>query len=217
MRGSYPSDRVHRTVPPNQNRKLPSGREWLHEIKHDGLGKISRIVFPRSSRHWPACVRGPASLCGEAVSCDDNGIALASDTVCEPRSWQALESRRWAKSPLLNTQSSPKTTAPAAAKGQSKAKTRQSAMSTVVDAKARCDAQCAVLLSNANGLTYALNSEDVAGQWSARSPRFSPWPAVRFDFDLDQIPRQASIGSPDEKSLSGRGLAAGVWRTLFVC
>ena len=40
---AYPSGRVHRAVPPNQNRyKLPSGREWLHEIKHDGFRVIAR-------------------------------------------------------------------------------------------------------------------------------------------------------------------------------
>ena len=27
---------------PNQNRKLPSGSEWLHEIKDDGFGVIAR-------------------------------------------------------------------------------------------------------------------------------------------------------------------------------
>jgi bifunctional non-homologous end joining protein LigD len=29
-------------VPPNQNRTLPSGRQWLHEIKHDGFRVIAR-------------------------------------------------------------------------------------------------------------------------------------------------------------------------------
>jgi hypothetical protein len=35
------SGRVHRAVPPNQNRKLPSGGLWLHEIKHDGFSRPS--------------------------------------------------------------------------------------------------------------------------------------------------------------------------------
>ena len=38
----YPAGRVHRAVPPNQNRYAASGSQWLHEIKHDGFRIIAR-------------------------------------------------------------------------------------------------------------------------------------------------------------------------------
>jgi ATP-dependent DNA ligase len=39
---AYPAGRVHRAVPSNQTSQLPSGRQWLHEIKHDGFRVIAR-------------------------------------------------------------------------------------------------------------------------------------------------------------------------------
>jgi ATP-dependent DNA ligase len=39
---AYPSGRVHPAVSSHQNDKLPSGSEWLHEIKHDGFRVIAR-------------------------------------------------------------------------------------------------------------------------------------------------------------------------------
>src|SRR5712672_904820 len=90
-----------RTVPagfiapclPSKTDKLPSGREWLHEIKHDGFRIIARKngaqvrLYSRPgndlTRRFPLIVETLARLrsrsCiidGEAVACDDNGIAL---------------------------------------------------------------------------------------------------------------------------------------------
>jgi ATP-dependent DNA ligase len=75
------------------NLKLPSGGEWLHEIKHDGFRVIARkngahvklysrpgndltyrfplIVETLSRLRSRSCV-----IDGEAVACDDNGVAL---------------------------------------------------------------------------------------------------------------------------------------------
>jgi ATP-dependent DNA ligase len=40
---AYPPGRVHRAVClPTKTDKLPSGSEWLHEIKDDGLRIIAR-------------------------------------------------------------------------------------------------------------------------------------------------------------------------------
>jgi ATP-dependent DNA ligase len=40
---AYPPGRVHRAVClPTKTDKLPSGSEWLHEIKHDGFRIIAR-------------------------------------------------------------------------------------------------------------------------------------------------------------------------------
>jgi ATP dependent DNA ligase domain len=63
---------------PTKTDKLPSGSQWLHEIKHDGFRIIARKDgprvrlysrpgndlthrFPRSSRRWHACARALAS------------------------------------------------------------------------------------------------------------------------------------------------------------
>src|SRR5215831_14596180 len=87
-----PPGRVHRAVPPNQNDKLPSGSQWLHEIKHDGFRIIARKtgrqvrLYSRPgndlTRRFPLIVETLARLrsrsCiidGEAVACDDNGVA----------------------------------------------------------------------------------------------------------------------------------------------
>jgi bifunctional non-homologous end joining protein LigD len=76
---------------PTKTDKLPSGGQWLHEIKHDGFRIIARKDgprvrlysrpgndlthrFPRSSRPWQACARSRI-IDGEAVACDDNGVA----------------------------------------------------------------------------------------------------------------------------------------------
>ena len=77
---------------PTKTDKLPSGSQWLHEIKHDGF----RIIAPRMARRcgstavvamtsphrFPLIVETLARLrsrsCiidGEAVACDDNGVA----------------------------------------------------------------------------------------------------------------------------------------------
>src|SRR5262245_31684852 len=40
---AHPPGRAHRAVPPDKNpTKLPSGSDWLHEIKHDGFRVIAR-------------------------------------------------------------------------------------------------------------------------------------------------------------------------------
>ena len=76
---------------PSQTHKLPSGREWLHEIKHDGFRVIARKngaqvrLYSRPGNdltyRFPLIVETLARLrsrsCiidGEAVACDDNGV-----------------------------------------------------------------------------------------------------------------------------------------------
>jgi len=91
---------VARTLPagfiapclPTKTDRLPSGSQWLHEIKHDGFRVIARKDGPRVrlysrpgndlSRRFPLIVDTLARLrsrsCivdGEAVACDDNGVA----------------------------------------------------------------------------------------------------------------------------------------------
>jgi bifunctional non-homologous end joining protein LigD len=77
---------------PTKTDKLPSGSQWLHEIKHDGFRIIARKDGPRVrlysrpgndfTRRFPLIVETLAGLrarsCildGEAVACDDNGVA----------------------------------------------------------------------------------------------------------------------------------------------
>jgi bifunctional non-homologous end joining protein LigD len=75
---------------PNKTDKLPSGSQWLHEIKHDGFRVITRkkgaqVRRSRPGNHlnyrFPLIVETLARLrsrsCiidGEAVACDDNGV-----------------------------------------------------------------------------------------------------------------------------------------------
>jgi len=77
---------------PTKTDKLPSGSQWLHEIKHDGFRIIARKtgaqvrLYSRPgnelTRRFPlideALVRLRSRSCiidGEAVACDDNGVA----------------------------------------------------------------------------------------------------------------------------------------------
>src|SRR5262245_58580856 len=77
---------------PTKTDKLPSGSQWLHEIKHDGFRIITRKngaqvrLYSRPgndlTRRFPLIVETLARLrsrsCiidGEAVACDDNGVA----------------------------------------------------------------------------------------------------------------------------------------------
>jgi ATP-dependent DNA ligase len=77
---------------PIKTTKLPSGSQWLHEIKHDGFRIIARKKGPQVrlysrpgndlTRRFPLIVDALARLrsrsCiidGEAVACDDNGVA----------------------------------------------------------------------------------------------------------------------------------------------
>src|SRR5262249_26932042 len=77
---------------PTKTDKLPSGGEWLHEIKHDGFRIIARKngervrLYSRPgndlTRRFPLIVETLARLrsrsCiidGEAVACDKNGVA----------------------------------------------------------------------------------------------------------------------------------------------
>ena len=77
---------------PIKTDKLPSSREWVHEIKHDGFRVIARKngrgvrLFSRPGNNlthrFPLIVDALARLrsrsCitdGEAVGCDENGIA----------------------------------------------------------------------------------------------------------------------------------------------
>jgi bifunctional non-homologous end joining protein LigD len=76
---------------PTKTDKLPSSREWLHEIKHDGFRVIARKngaqvrLYSRPgndlTHRFPLIVETLARLrsrsCiidGEAVACDDNGV-----------------------------------------------------------------------------------------------------------------------------------------------
>ena len=78
-------------MPPKTD-KLPSGSQWLHEIKHDGFRIIARKngaqvrLYSRPgndlTRRFPLIVDTLARLSsrsciidGEAVACDDNGVA----------------------------------------------------------------------------------------------------------------------------------------------
>jgi hypothetical protein len=78
---------------PSKTDKLPSGSEWLHEIKHDGFRVIVRKngaqvrLYSRPGNdltyRFPLIVETLARLrsrsCiidGEAVACDDNGVTL---------------------------------------------------------------------------------------------------------------------------------------------
>jgi ATP-dependent DNA ligase len=90
---AYPPGRVHRAVPPNQKTaQLPSGRQWLHEIKHDGFRVIARKngsqvrLYSRPGNDFThrfplivdalACLRSRSCIIdGEAVACDQNGMA----------------------------------------------------------------------------------------------------------------------------------------------
>jgi ATP-dependent DNA ligase len=91
---------LQRTLPPRfitpclptKTDKLPSGSQWLHEIKHDGFRIIGRKdgervrLYSRPGNdftgRFPLIVETLARLrarsCiidGEAVACDDNGVA----------------------------------------------------------------------------------------------------------------------------------------------
>jgi bifunctional non-homologous end joining protein LigD len=77
---------------PTKTDKLPSGSDWLHEIKHDGFRIIARKkgaqvrLYSRPgndlTHRFPLIVEALARLRsrsgiidGEAVACDDNGVA----------------------------------------------------------------------------------------------------------------------------------------------
>jgi bifunctional non-homologous end joining protein LigD len=76
---------------PTKTDKLPSGSQWLHEIKHDGFRVVARKDGPRVrlysrpgndlTRRFPLIVETLARLrsrsCiidGAAVACDGNGV-----------------------------------------------------------------------------------------------------------------------------------------------
>src|SRR5258705_9206448 len=74
---------------PTKTDKLPSSGEWLHEIKHDGFRVIARkkgaqvklysrpgndLTYRFSSDHRDLGLRS-CIIDGEAVACDDNGVA----------------------------------------------------------------------------------------------------------------------------------------------
>src|SRR6516162_5137330 len=96
----YLSGMLQRTLPagfiapclPTKTDKLPSGSQWLHEIKHDGFRIIARKngaqvrLYSRPgndlTHRFPLIVDALSRLrsrsCiidGEAVACDDNGVA----------------------------------------------------------------------------------------------------------------------------------------------
>jgi bifunctional non-homologous end joining protein LigD len=94
----YLAHMLQRTLPagfiapclPTKTDRLPSGSQWLHEIKHDGFRVIARKdgsrvrLYSRQTltRRFPLIVEALARLrsrsCiidGEAVACDENGLA----------------------------------------------------------------------------------------------------------------------------------------------
>jgi bifunctional non-homologous end joining protein LigD len=79
---------------PSPADRLPSGPDWVHEIKHDGYRLMARRdpigirLLTRNGHDWAprypliveAVNRLKARSClidGEAVVCDDNGLAVA--------------------------------------------------------------------------------------------------------------------------------------------
>ena len=93
MLQAYLAGRVIAPCLPTKTDKLPSGSQWLHEIKHDGFRIIARKDGERvrlhsrpgndSARRFPLIVGTLAArlrsrsciIDGEAVACDDNGMA----------------------------------------------------------------------------------------------------------------------------------------------
>ena len=93
---------------PTKTAKLPSGSQWLHEIKHDGFRIIARRsgaqvrLYSRPgndlTRRFPLIVETLARLrsrsCmidGEAVACDDNGVA-SFDLIRHQRANESISS-----------------------------------------------------------------------------------------------------------------------------
>jgi ATP-dependent DNA ligase len=90
LQPTFPVGFIAPCLPTNPD-KLPSGSQWLHEIKHDGFRIIARKdgervrLYSRPgndfTRRFPLIVETLARLrsrsCiidGEAVACDDNGV-----------------------------------------------------------------------------------------------------------------------------------------------
>jgi ATP-dependent DNA ligase len=91
---------------PTKADTLPSGGLWIHEIKHDGLRIIARKDGPQVKLYsrpgndltyrFPLIVEALTALrshsCiidGEAVACDDNGLAVFDRIRSAPR-WQGV-------------------------------------------------------------------------------------------------------------------------------
>ena len=61
---------------PTKTDQLPSGGLWIHEIKHDGFRIIARTRrFPPIARALTHLRCRSCIIDGEAVICDDNGVA----------------------------------------------------------------------------------------------------------------------------------------------
>ena len=91
LQGTLPAGFIAPCLPTKTDR-LPSGSQWLHEIKHDGFRVIARKDGDRvrlysrpgndMTRRFPLIAEALTGLrsrsCiidGEAVACDDNGLA----------------------------------------------------------------------------------------------------------------------------------------------
>jgi bifunctional non-homologous end joining protein LigD len=91
LQRNFPADFIAPCLPTKTD-KLPSGSQWLHEIKHDGFRVIARKDGDRvrlysrpgndMTRRFPLIAEALTGLrsrsCiidGEAVACDDNGLA----------------------------------------------------------------------------------------------------------------------------------------------
>ena len=70
---------------PTKTDKLPSGRQWLHEIKHDGFRMLVRRdgsgvrLFTRNGHDWtgrfPLIARAALSLKGASYLIDGEAVA----------------------------------------------------------------------------------------------------------------------------------------------
>jgi len=105
-RAAPPSGFIEPCLPSPADR-LPSGPDWVHEIKHDGYRLMARRdpigirLLTRNGHDW--AVRYPlireavdrlrVRLClidGEAVACDDNGLAVFELLRCKPAGQHVL-------------------------------------------------------------------------------------------------------------------------------
>ena len=90
LQGTFPAGFIAPCLPTRTD-KLPSGDQWLHEIKHDGFRVIARKdgdhvrLYSRpdndTTRRFPLIAEALTGLrsrsCiidGEAVACGDNGV-----------------------------------------------------------------------------------------------------------------------------------------------
>jgi bifunctional non-homologous end joining protein LigD len=106
---------------PTKTDKLPSGGEWLHEIKHDGFRVIARKngaqvrLYSRPGNdltyRFPLIVETLVQLRSrsciideEAVACDDDGVMVADGSAAARAASTARHATGW---PLVRHRSAP--------------------------------------------------------------------------------------------------------------